>query len=111
MPLTNWVVLFMGSLAGALGGALDTFLPDACFDLGLVAWEVRESPLSSIQALEMWKTIGTLSWQWQTTLSLSLSELPSEEGTVWRVADRRTKTKGGGFFPGSYKSAVGCSPL
>lgn len=24
----------------------------------------------------------------------SLSELPSEEGTVWRVADRRTKTKG-----------------
>ena len=50
MPLTNWVVLFMGSLAGALGGALETFLPDACFDLGLVAWEVRESPLSSIQA-------------------------------------------------------------
>lgn len=41
----------MGSLAGALGEALENFLPDACFHLGLVAWEVKGSPLSSIQGL------------------------------------------------------------
>lgn len=62
MPLTYWVnILFMDSLAGALGEALETFLPNACFDLGLVAWEVRGSPLSSIQALEMWMTVWGLS--------------------------------------------------
>lgn len=39
-----------------------------------------------------------MSWQCQSTLSLSLSEPPSEEGTVWRVADRRAETKGGVSF-------------
>lgn len=41
----------MGSLAGALGKTLEAFLPDACFDLGLVAWGVRGSPLRSTQGL------------------------------------------------------------
>lgn len=80
MPLMYWVVLFMGSLAGALGGALETFLAAACFDLGLVAWGVRGGPLSSLQALEMWKTIGILSWQWQTTLSLLCQSFLQRKG-------------------------------
>lgn len=44
MPVTHRVVLFLGSLAGASGGALESLRPDVCFDLGLVTWEVRGGP-------------------------------------------------------------------
>lgn len=64
-----------------------------------MTWEVGERQSlklqASIQALEMWKSVWALSvWQWQLTLSLSLSEPPSEEGTVCcRVGDKITKTE------------------
>lgn len=87
MPLTYWVVLFMGSPAGALGTALKTFLPDACFDLGLVAWEVRGRPLSSlpwasIQALERWETMWGLS-----VLAMAIHFVPFSARASFRGRD------------------------
>lgn len=112
MPLTYWVVLFMGFLAGALGEALETVLPDACFDLGLVAWEVRGSPLSSIQAPEMWKTVGTQGPDNGNPLCLFLCQrFLQRKGQCGELQTEEPRPRVGGLFPGSYKSAVGCSPV